>query len=527
MKNKAALISVILLIIEASFCKISFADAVSAPNFTNLVVPAKFSDEGEFINDVYDTSSVMDILDNTYSKSMYSTADYFKTVSNGKMNMQTLYLFDGTDSVTLSKPRGYYAVRDDQNPDGYEESEKYMRMYELRKDWSEAIQAAIKNGNKPVDADGNRYDFSDLDRNGDGKIDLITVIYKETEQNISVSWGSPLWDYRDYSNYISIEENGTVYQSGEFVQMTSHFKNPNGNLAFYRGEDNLPIFSMGKIYHETMHALGPKDLYDSKQTGGVYFMSLMGKHTSPIGQYISVKERDALGWLDESMIRTIDDNGTYVISEASSNSGVVAYKRDLPNGKTMYIEYRRFDKFGNKYDNQNKNIYSYSMDSIIKNPYLKSGLVCYLANTDIRFPSNINTTNMEVVSHGIYSTKSDCAVGGGESLYVGAGDLWIDVTEMTEDKIEFEISGISKTEPEISGRQDNDKLFVTLKNANSGGTVLAAEYDKNGTLIRVLSHQAQSEITFTLLSQTKTAKVMWWDSAEKLTPVAVSKTFTK
>ena len=110
---------------------------------------------------------------------------------------------------------------------------------------------------------------------------------------------------------------------------------------------------------------------------------------------------------------------------------------------------------------------------------------------------------------------------------MGAGDLKINVTEMTEDKIEFEISGISKTEPEISGRQDNDKLFVTLKNANSGGTVLAAEYDKNGTLIRVLSHQAQSEITFTLLSQTKTAKVMWWDSAEKLTPVAVSKTFTR
>ncbi|MFR5431182.1 MAG: hypothetical protein ACLTLI_07845 [Clostridia bacterium] len=43
-----------------------------------------------------------------------------------------------------------------------------------------------------------------------------------------------------------------------------------------------------------------------------------------------------------------------------------------------------------------------------------SGLICYLANTDVRFPSNINTTgvnwNMQVVSNGQYSTMSD-AVG--------------------------------------------------------------------------------------------------------------------
>ena len=80
----------------------------------------KFSDEDEFINNTYADTTVRNILDNTYNKSVYNVADYFKTVSGGKMNMQTLYLFDNNNSLTLSKPRGYYAEKDDQNPYGYE-----------------------------------------------------------------------------------------------------------------------------------------------------------------------------------------------------------------------------------------------------------------------------------------------------------------------------------------------------------------------------------------------------------------------
>ena len=51
-----------------------------------------------------------------------------------------------------------------------------------------------------------------------------------------------------------------------------------------------------------------------------------------------------------------------------------------------------------------------------------------LANTGVRFPSNINTTganwNMQVVSNGQYSTMSDCAVGDGEELYIG-NDIFV------------------------------------------------------------------------------------------------------
>ena len=122
----------------------------------------------------------------------------------------------------------------------------------------------------------------------------------------------------------------------------------------------------------------------------------------------------------------------------------------MSNGKTLYLEYRQFDDNGNKYDTKNKKLYSCNTGDLIKGVTLKSGLICYLANTGVRFPSNINTTganwNMQVVSNGQYSTMSDCAVGDGEELYIG-NDIFVYVTNMSADKLEFEISGIAETTP--------------------------------------------------------------------------------
>lgn len=456
MKNKTKLFKTAICILTTLIfifgtipCGAVLSNESDTSTFTNLVVFMKFSDEYEFINTTYADTTVRNILDNTYNKSVYSVTDYFKTVSGEKMNMQTLYLFDNDNSLTLSKPRGYYAEKDDQNPYGYESGEENSRMYDLQTDWANAISNAIENGNKPEDIEGNQYNFADLDRNHDGKIDLITVIYKNTTQNISVSWSSPLWDYQSFSNMISVQEGANTYQSGEYLQLTCNYENVNG-LILYRGDDNLPILPTGKICHETMHALGLKDLYRSNQSSAVYYMSLMGKHLTPIGQYISVKERESLGWLDDNQIKTIDKNGTYTLYPASAQNGVVAYKRDLPNGKTLYLEYRQFDDNGNKYDTKNKKLYSCNTGDLIKGVTLKSGLICYLANTGVRFPSNMNTTgvnwNMQVISNGQYSTMSDCAVGDGEELYIG-NDIFVYVANMSADKLEFEISGIAETTP--------------------------------------------------------------------------------
>lgn len=203
----------------------------------------KFSDEDEFINNTYADTTVRNILDNTYNKSVYNVADYFKTVSGGKMNMQTLYLFDNNNSLTLSKPRGYYAEKDDQNPLRLREwRRKFQNVWTT--DWLGEYNFKLQSRTETT----KRYRRKtiqfcpDLDRNRDGKIDLITVIYKNTTQNISVGWNSPLWDYHSYSNMISVQEGVNTYQSGEYLQLTCNYENVNG-LVLYRGEDNPAYFT--------------------------------------------------------------------------------------------------------------------------------------------------------------------------------------------------------------------------------------------------------------------------------------------
>lgn len=117
-------------------------------NFTNLVVFARFAGETEFINDVYEGSSVRKITDNSYNAGSYSVGDYYRCVSDNKLRMRSVYLYDNGGSIVLSHPRGYYAEYSDINTIGYKDaSERANRMYELRQEWSEAVNNAISSGN--------------------------------------------------------------------------------------------------------------------------------------------------------------------------------------------------------------------------------------------------------------------------------------------------------------------------------------------------------------------------------------------
>ncbi len=149
-------------------------------NFTNLLVFARFDGEDEFIDTVYDGVSVRKITDNSFNSAFFSVADYYRDASVGKVNMQSVYLFDGGGSLKLSHERGYYAEYSEQNPIGYTDNgERAERMYELKQDWSNAVNEAIKNGAEITNYDGTvKYKYSNLDKNGDGKIDSVTIIYK-------------------------------------------------------------------------------------------------------------------------------------------------------------------------------------------------------------------------------------------------------------------------------------------------------------------------------------------------------------
>lgn len=113
-------------------------------NFTNLIVFAKFDGEEEFVDNNYG-ETVRKITDNSYNTAEYNVSDYFKSVSSNKVRMKSVYLFDNGGSLTLNRKRAYYASKNDENPDGYADSgERAERMYQLKEDWSQAINSLEK-----------------------------------------------------------------------------------------------------------------------------------------------------------------------------------------------------------------------------------------------------------------------------------------------------------------------------------------------------------------------------------------------
>lgn len=452
MKKKRIIFTLILsvsMFINASLCALAESGNVVAnqkdatdSNFTNLIVFARFADESEFVDDQYEGAPVRQIIDNSYNTATYSVGDFYRNASADKVRMNSVYLYKGNGSVQLPHERGYYASYSADNPNGYKTAkQKAERMYELRMDWSNAVNDAVKAGSLITNYDGSkRYDYKDLDKNGDGEIDSITVIYKNTTQNISVQRSDPLWNYKDYGDYVEIPlENGKQLKSRYYVQLTNTYDH------LYQAQDNKPIVSLKAPIHEMGHIFGLLDLYSTSNVSPVYYMSTMSNAISPVPQGISIKEKEALGWTDGHTLQEITQTGDYTLNVSGTNGtqDCVGYKVELPNrNKTLYLEYRNFSADGSKYDTQSKEITDSKGKNVNGLP-INSGLVCYLANSDIRFPSNINgkpgNWTLEVLG-GKEATKVDAAVGLNQTLEIVDG-MSVCVTAMDKGTLTFHIEG--------------------------------------------------------------------------------------
>lgn len=417
-------------------------DTATDANFTNLIVFARFAGEDEFVNNVYHDLSVKEITDNSYNTATYSVRDYYRNASADQLRMNSVYLYDNSGSLQLTNQRGYYAPHDkDTNPIGYTSKQKEARRAELRDDWADAINRAIANGNKITNYDGTKtYDYKELDKNNDGKIDAITVIYKN-ESTISVNRSEPLWNYRDTANEcVKIPlDNGKEIKSYDFVQLTNNYD------TLYQASDNKKIVSLKTPVHEMGHIFGLKDLYSSKNPP-IYYLSAMANAISPVPQGLTIKEKEALGWTNGEMLKEITAPGQYQLkmSGIAGTENCVGYKVDIQEtGKTLYLEYRNFSAGGSKYDNtQDKALTSTSVTGV--SPIdITSGLVCYLAKTDVKFPINSGGSPgnwMFEALGGSQPTKKDAALTAGQSLAIPGG-IKVHVDSIEGDILTFQIKG--------------------------------------------------------------------------------------
>ena len=179
-------------------------------------------------------------------------------------------------------------------------------------------------------------------------------------------------------------------------------------------------------------------------------------------QFISVKEREAKGWLTSDNVKTIYQNGQYTLKEASTreDSQIVGYKLNLKGtDKTLYLEYRNFGTGGNKYDCQSKELYK-TDGTKLKGLTIGSGLVCYLVDKDTKFPNNMGCVagkwNYETLG-GTYATKSDAPLKLNQSLEI-TDDMYVEVTNITDNQLTFKIEGdFEEQQTEIKEISDREK----------------------------------------------------------------------
>lgn len=515
-------------------------NGASMSKLYNLVVFVRFKGEPEYINDKISGAgdiTPLCLIDNTYNNSMYSLKKYYQAISNQKANIETVYLSASDkdfSSFELANQRGYYAPKSKINPDGYEGSGEWRRN-SLVIDWTTKVQDAINSGIKPCTVERQTINFADLDSNGDGRIDSITVILPTPDPKYAADVNSPLWAYKwntsrisvhtDKGNLISDKYNQTSLQNN----IKAIYKEPNGNSYF---------MNPGTAIHEMGHVFGLQDLYT--QNGNaypVYFMSPMAKYFSPIVQFMTARERQAAGWLDDENITPITQAGTYTLQPMrdSKQNGTMAYTLELSGNKKLYLEYRYSDdKMVNRFDcnpEKREKIYNAVGNEVKMAGLRKSGLLAYVVDMRSKFPSNYYGSNQLEVIGLNYNTKTDAPRTVGETI--SCGGYTIDVTALTDDKISFTVSGdgfASNTKPivtdvvitsptgtgfakgsvnqftaEVKGRNLTDK---SVKWSISGGNFKSGTVidEKSGVLKIAADEPENTDIRVTATSNTNTSK---------------------
>lgn len=272
-----------------------------------------------------------------------SVHEYFMDSSNGQFDCQ----FDLYGPVTLSKKMAYYGGNDingnDKNPEQM------------------VIEAC-----QQLDA---TVDFADYDRDNDGTIDNVYVIYAGRGEASDIMGEHPntVWPHSWDVTHLDLKFDGkrlaTYGCSNEWEDVWM----PNYITGYYEKDGENPD-GIGTFVHEFSHVLGLPDLYNTEATStatpGEWSVLDYGPYnnngrTPPA---YSAFERNALGWIELTEITAESDtvkvpelnatNQAYCITNPNNpdefflleNRVKTGWDRFLP-GKGMLIWHVDFDSY--------------------------------------------------------------------------------------------------------------------------------------------------------------------------------------
>lgn len=331
----------------------------------NFVVPVRFNGEDDIMKSQSSFGKTWaEVMNEMYnSTEKFSVKKYYQTVSNGRLNLESILIFDNGTSLQLSKARSECVNKEKNNGIGYDPNEivngllprKFITEYQLLNQ----ICAFAK------DIIMQNYNLTS-DSNGDKKIDSLSIVMQPDPNNYIVGWGDMLWAHSSqiqtsiisfagqaYNVYIAnfryTNDNGETIEFGNYM-LTDMETTENSYTGMPKNNTDI---------HELGHVLGFPDyyVYDDdntvvdNDTEAVCFWDIMGYNHLDLPQYPLSYNREKQKWIDAQNITEITSNGRYKIKpvnyEETNNTTLgdrtVAYKilsSQYPN-QSIYLEYRK------------------------------------------------------------------------------------------------------------------------------------------------------------------------------------------
>ncbi|MSR05649.1 MAG: M6 family metalloprotease domain-containing protein [Gemmatimonadetes bacterium] len=266
----------------------------------------------------------------------YSIRSFYNQMSNGLLDLQGVVI--GWD--TLASPEGTYTGG--QNCSG---SNPYGNS-NCNGIWSGTATTAMRNALTQAVA---KYDgtvnFSQFDNDGpdgtansgddDGFVDMAIFIHSELDGACRSSTNQHLWSHR---STMSVTTNDLSAKAGFGNIRFRDYTLQSGVGGSQGCNQPTQIMSIGTAAHESGHAFGLPDLYDTQQSSeGIGNWGLMGSGNQSSGASPSRMEAWSLNELGWVTVRPITVNGTYSFGPAPTSDTTFLVRVQGTNTRKEYF----------------------------------------------------------------------------------------------------------------------------------------------------------------------------------------------
>ena len=295
-----------------------------------LVVPVNFD-----LNDIrhYESSSYIDFNEGDYLEAMEytfngtssldganpyweSVSSYYEKSSYGNLHFN----FEITDPFTPEMSASEFLSKEDLTSSSSSVGGSQALITDI-------LEHGLTKNDVPIDIFDSKYD-----RNEDGYIDGMWLIYNVIDGDLVSSESQPFWAYT--TNYLA---KATDTETGEIKIVGTRYANC--ALSFLYDDSTLG-YDAHTIIHETGHMLGLDDYYSYDNSGNYGYLGGIDMMDLNIGDH-SAFSKYALGWIEPTVIYKNDTTITLKPFEDTGEALIIpsSYYNDSAFSEYLILEY--------------------------------------------------------------------------------------------------------------------------------------------------------------------------------------------